>query len=74
MPYGDPNSHQLGSAAGRTGMPGDVPGAVLSRPRKAGPVAGWNTEYASGALVLGSLLTLILLRRGFRGVTVKIGS
>lgn len=36
---------------------------------------GISTEYAAGALVLGCLLALILIRRGFRGVGVPgVGS
>ena len=30
----------------------------------------FNTEHATGALVLGALVALILIRRGFRGVSV----
>jgi hypothetical protein len=33
-------------------------------------MSGWNTEHAVGAIVIGCLLALILLRRGFRGVNV----
>lgn len=29
---------------------------------------GWNTEHAVAGLVIGCLVALILLRRGFRGV------
>jgi hypothetical protein len=32
--------------------------------------AGGNTEYATAALVIGSLFALILISRGFRGVHV----
>lgn len=32
--------------------------------------AGFSTEHAVAGLVLGCLLALILLRRGFRGVNV----
>lgn len=31
-------------------------------------VKGMGTEYAAAGLVLGCLIALILLRRGFRGV------
>lgn len=37
------------------------------------PVKGFSgvtTEYAVGALVIGCLVALILIRRGFRGVGV----
>lgn len=62
---------QLGAPAHSTGnpYPDDVP-----RPRKAGPVAQFSTEHAAGAIVLGALVGLVLIRRGFRGVTVKLGS
>lgn len=33
--------------------------------------SGFNTEQAAAALVLGSLAGLILIRRGFRGVSVS---
>lgn len=29
----------------------------------------WSTEHVAGALVIGSLLLLILIGRGFRGVS-----
>lgn len=32
--------------------------------------SGITTEYATGALVIGCLVALILIRRGFRGVGV----
>lgn len=32
--------------------------------------AGGNTEYAAAALVIGSLIVLVLIARGFRGVNV----
>lgn len=37
------------------------------------PVApsGWTTEKCAAALVIGSLATLILISRGFRGVSVR---
>jgi hypothetical protein len=31
---------------------------------------GGNTEYATAAIVIGSLFILILIARGFRGVNV----
>lgn len=31
---------------------------------------GFNTEQAAAALVIGSLIGLIMIRRGFRGVSV----
>jgi hypothetical protein len=31
---------------------------------------GGNTEYATAALVIGSLFVLILIARGFRGVNM----
>ena len=36
------------------------------------PVSGQtgNTEYATAALVIGSLVALMLIARGFRGVNV----
>lgn len=33
-------------------------------------VSGITTEYATAALVIGCLVALILIRRGFRGVSV----
>lgn len=39
----------------------------------ANPVASgafWGTEHMAGALVIGSMLFLFLIRRGFRGVNV----
>ena len=30
----------------------------------------WSTEHVAGALVIGALLFLILVGRGFRGVSV----
>lgn len=30
----------------------------------------WDTPYAAAGLVIGALLALILIRRGFRGVNV----
>ena len=62
---------QYGAPAGSTGNP-NPPG--VPSPRKAGPVAGWSTEHAAGAIALAALGTLVLVRRGFRGVTVKLGS
>lgn len=36
---------------------------------------GFNTEHAAGAIVIGSLFMLILIRRGFRGIGVPgVGS
>ena len=36
---------------------------------------GMTTEYATAALVIGCLVALILLRRGFRGVSIPgVGS
>lgn len=38
-------------------------------------LSGITTEYAVGALVLGCLVALILIRRGFRGVGIPgVGS
>lgn len=34
------------------------------------PIAGMPTERAAGALVLGALVALILIHRGFRGVSI----
>lgn len=40
---------------------------------------GWNTEHAVAGIVIGCVVALILLRRGFRGVgipgvaSVKVG-
>lgn len=31
---------------------------------------GWTTEHAAAALVIGSLIFLILVGRGFRGISV----
>jgi hypothetical protein len=33
-------------------------------------VSGFTTEHAAGVIVIGALVLLILLRRGFRGVSV----
>jgi hypothetical protein len=33
-------------------------------------VSGITTEYATAALVIGCLIALILIRRGFRGVGI----
>lgn len=30
----------------------------------------FNTEHATGAIVIGALVFLVLIRRGFRGVSV----
>jgi hypothetical protein len=35
------------------------------------PKGGMNTEQAAAAIVLGSLVALIAIRRGFRGVSVS---
>jgi hypothetical protein len=35
------------------------------------PSGGLNTEQAAAALVLGSLVALIAIRRGFRGVSIS---
>jgi hypothetical protein len=35
------------------------------------PTNGLSTERAAGAIVLGSLAALIMIRRGFRGVSVS---
>lgn len=32
--------------------------------------AGFTTEHATAVVVIGSLLFLILVRRGFRGISV----
>lgn len=32
--------------------------------------AGWNTEHAVAGIVIGCLVALILLRKGFRGVSI----
>lgn len=38
-------------------------------------LGGVTTEYAAAAIVLGALAALILLRRGFRGVSIPgVGS
>jgi len=42
--------------------------ADLRNPVSAG--RGITTEYATGAIVLGCLVALILIRRGFRGVNI----
>lgn len=36
------------------------------------PIGGamWSTEHVAGALVIGALVFLILVGRGFRGVSV----
>lgn len=31
---------------------------------------GWNTEHAVAGLVIGCVVALILIRRGFRGVGI----
>lgn len=33
-------------------------------------LGGVSTEYATAAIVLGALVALILIRRGFRGISV----
>lgn len=33
-------------------------------------VSGITTEYAAAAIVIGCLVALILIRRGFRGINV----
>jgi len=39
------------------------------------PQKGLTTEYAAAGLVIGCLVALIILRRGFRSVAVKgVGS
>jgi hypothetical protein len=35
------------------------------------PKGGFQTEQAAAAIVLGSLVALIAIRRGFRGVSVS---
>lgn len=36
---------------------------------------GWNTEHAVAGIVIGCVIALILLRRGFRGVGIPgVGS
>lgn len=38
-------------------------------------LGGVTTEYAAAALVIGALAALILIRRGFRGVSIPgVGS
>jgi len=38
-------------------------------------LGGVSTEYATAGLVLGALVALILIRRGFRGVSIPgVGS
>lgn len=32
---------------------------------------GGNTEYSAAALVIGALVALVLINRGFRGVSVS---
>lgn len=45
----------------------DSPNESMSR----NPIkGGWTTEHAAAALVIGALLLLILIGRGFRGVSV----
>lgn len=39
-------------------------------PRNPVKVGGLSIEHAAGALVIGSLIVLILIARGFRGVSV----
>lgn len=45
---------------------------MYESPEQANPVSvgPWSTEHVAGALVLGALLFLILINRGFRGVNV----
>lgn len=43
-------------------------GDEMTNPVSAGK--GITTEYATGALVIGCLVALILIRRGFRGVNL----
>ena len=47
---------------------GNYMGGVYQHPVKG--VTGLSTEHAAGIIVIGSLVVLILIRRGFRGVTV----
>jgi hypothetical protein len=35
------------------------------------PASGWTTEKCAAALVIGALASMILIRRGFRGVSVS---
>ena len=35
------------------------------------PNTGWTTEKCAAAIVIGSLASLIMIRRGFRGVSVS---
>lgn len=48
-------------------------GNNVRQPVNAG--TGITTEYAVGGLVLGCLIALILIRRGFRGINIPgVGS
>ncbi len=42
----------------------------MAREDQTYPVSGMSTEHAAGFLIIGSLLFLMLVRRGFRGVGV----
>lgn len=45
----------------------------MSEDRQVNPVSGvgaMTTEHASAVLVIGSLLLLVAIRRGFRGISV----
>lgn len=39
-----------------------------------GKVNGLSTEHMAAAIVLAALALLVLIRRGFRGVTVNLGA
>lgn len=36
--------------------------------------AGFSTPIAAAAITIGAVLILVILNRGFRGVTVGVGS
>lgn len=37
-------------------------------------IAGFTTPYAAAAITIGAVVFLVLLNRGFRGVSVRMGS
>lgn len=63
-----------GAQLGTPLTPGFPNGDGPPRPRKAGPLGHFSTEHAAGAFAIGALVALALFRRGFRGLTVKLGS
>lgn len=51
----------------------DYSDTYTSKGRMVNPIKGFSgvtTEYATAALVIGCLVALILIRRGFRGINI----